>query len=357
MASVSNIIKALTFQRTDYGLFALIALYVLIGYGIAAAFDALSFYSPFRYVSTAIMFTKVLLLGYIVFWGLWVFYVMMFVRPQNLKAYLWDDLQRNALNKQRYIQALPIFIGFIFILSTFTSLKTMIPFVNPFEWDMRFAAWDAALHGGVDPWRLLQPVLGYPLITQLVNYVYNFWLLVLYLMLYWQLLSLKDAATRMQFFYTILLCFAINGSFLAMLLSSAGPCYFEFVTGLDRFAPLMNYLHSIGGEEYKIWALVNQDYLWEEYSSKAHGIGAGVSAMPSVHVSTALIFMMVGLRSNQFWRMGSIVFFAFILVGSVHLGWHYAIDGYVAILTTLPMWFFSGWLVKKLSPEPTHSTP
>ena len=349
MMMIRKFFKNLSFTRSDIGLIALVALYVLIGYIIAFRYEALGFYNPVMYVRTGIDFTKVLLMGYLVFWGLWTFYVMIFVRPAKLKDYLWQDLQRNALNLQRYKQAIPVFLAFIVMLSTFTSLKTMIPYVHHFSWDIPLADLDALLHGGKDPWRWLHPVLGYPYITQAINVVYNFWLLALYLVLYAQLLRLKDPQTRMQFFYTMVLCWAINGSFLAMIFSSGGPCFFDEITGLDRFQPLMDYLQSVGSEDHQIWALINQDNLWQEYSEKAHGIGAGISAMPSIHVATALIFMLVGLRSNRFWKIASILFFMTIMLGSVHLGWHYAIDGYVAILTTLPLWFFSGWLIKKLS--------
>jgi hypothetical protein len=40
-----------------------------------------------------------------------------------------------------------------------------------------------------------------------------------------------------------------------------------------------------------------------------------------------------------------------ILVGSVHLGWHYAIDGYAAIIGTWAIW----WIVGRLLERPSVS--
>ncbi|MCB9991758.1 MAG: phosphatase PAP2 family protein [Rhodospirillales bacterium] len=348
-----NFFKDFSISRADVGLFLLVGMYVLAGYGVAHRYDALHFFNPVMYVSTGVEFTNALILGYVLCWALWAFAVMIFVRPADLKGHLWQNLRAGAFNKERYFSALPVFIASIFLLSTFTSLKIMIPYVHPFAWDTTLAALDHTIHGGQDAWALLHPVLGYPPVTFLINVVYNFWLLVLYLGLYWQLLSLKDKHTRMQFFYTLTLAWAVNGSLLAMIFSSGGPCYYLDVTGLDRFEPLMDYLRSIGNEDSPLWALVNQERLWEEYESNAHGIGAGISAMPSVHVSTALLFMLAGLRStSKFWRIAGCAFFGFILIGSVHLGWHYAVDGYVAIVTTLALWFGAGALLRIIEKKP-----
>lgn len=343
----------------EAGLAALVGLYVIAGYIVAIIFHATDFYNPVMYVDTSAQFTWVFFCSYVIFWGLWALYSMVFIRPPKLRVYLWADLQKNALNKERLMRALPVFVTCIFLLSTFTSLKTMIPYVNGFKWDTVFSAWDANIHGGIDPWRLLQPIIGHPYVTMAINLVYNMWLAVLYVVLFVQLLSLKDPHTRMQFFYTLTLCWALIGSLLAMLFSSGGPCYYAAITGLDHYKPLMDYLYSIGsngeswallsGPNNTLWALTSQEYLWNEYITKAHnGIGAGISAMPSVHVSTAFLFMLVGWRSNKFWKIVSAAFFAFIMIGSVHLAWHYAIDGYVAIILTWILWRLSGCFLRKI---------
>jgi hypothetical protein len=36
----------------------------------------------------------------------------------------------------------------------------------------------------------------------------------------------------------------------------------------------------------------------------------------------------------------------FFLIGSVALGWHYAIDGYAAILITCALWAIVGWALR-----------
>jgi hypothetical protein len=44
------------------------------------------------------------------------------------------------------------------------------------------------------------------------------------------------------------------------------------------------------------------------------------------------------------WIFGA--FLLVILIGSVHLGWHYAIDGYVGIIGTLILWWACGRLLR-----------
>jgi len=41
-----------------------------------------------------------------------------------------------------------------------------------------------------------------------------------------------------------------------------------------------------------------------------------------------------------------VLFVLLILLGSVHLGWHYALDGYVAIILVLLCWQFAGAITR-----------
>ena len=71
--------------------------------------------------------------------------------------------------------------------------------------------------------------------------------------------------------------------------------------------------------------------------------------MPSMHLSIACLFAILGWRISKAWGISATIFLALILVGSVHLGYHYAIDGYAAIVATLAIWWLSGILVSKLA--------
>lgn len=340
---LSRILTKSFFTKGEWGLILLTALYVLGGWALAAHYGLTDRFRPLFYMEAGVVLTKFLLMLYIVGWGLAAMRSMVWQHPDDLRGFLWNDLKRGPLRVERYIRALPVFCCFLFFFSAFTSLKFMIPGINPFSWDTWFANLDNTIHGGIDPWRLLHPLLGQPYATLLVNLVYNMWLLILYLVLYWQLFSLKNPALRMRFFYAFILTWIINGTILAILFSSAGPCYYDLIAGSDRFMPLMEYLLRVSPWYDPIWSLDTQLRLWDNYVADDMGVGAGISAMPSVHVATAFLFMLLGFATKRlFWKVVSTVYFLLIMVGSVHLAWHYAADGYLAILVTAGVWILTG---------------
>jgi membrane-associated phospholipid phosphatase len=108
----------------------------------------------------------------------------------------------------------------------------------------------------------------------------------------------------------------------------------------------MAYLHQ-ANEVVPVMALQVQDMLWQAYAGSSTDIGAGISAMPSLHVATAFSYVLLGFDVRRWLGILFAGFAAFIMIGSVHLGWHYAIDGYVGILCTVLIWFAVGWLLDR----------
>ena len=273
-------------------------------------------------------------------------FVMLIKRPKRLIAHLIRDYRERFLTIDCLAGGALMVVFTPVIFSVFTSFKIMIPRINPFSWDAAFAAWDAALHGGIAPWELLQPLLGYPAVTEAINFGYHAWVLLLNVIMFWQGFSTADARLRMQFFLTLLLTWSLIGNLAATLLSSAGPVYFGLVTGEpDPFAPLMAYLRE-AGETHHIPALNVQEILWTNYQTGGVEQARGISAMPSMHVSSSFLFMLLGWRVHRLLGWALTGFLVLILVGSVHLGWHYAIDGYVAIPLTWLIWRLAGRLVE-----------
>ncbi len=296
-----------------------------------------------------------LMLGFAGAWLLcYPLYVMVVHRPEHLTRYMIDDLRLNYLTVERAVGALVIAAFLPVFLSVFTGFKTMISVINFYAWDATFQAWDRWLHLGWHPWEILHPVLAFPWVTSAVNIVYHVWLVVLYLMLFWQAFTTRDPRLRLQFFLSFVLTWGLLGSLLATLLSSGGPVYYGRLTGLpDPYAPLIDYLHA-AGEVGVVWVLTVHDALWESQMMGAYDFGSGISAMPSIHVSAAVLFALFGWRVDRRLGIAFTVFAAVIMIGSVHLAWHYAIDGYLSIVLTILIWRLCGWWVGRDDP-PAHA--
>jgi len=273
-----------------------------------------------------------------------VFYVMIVERPAgSLYPAIGHALFGRLLSADRLANLfIPLVVGPLFF-TTFGSFKRLIPVVNPYGWDHSFMLWDAWLHGGMQPWELLQPIVATPLMTSRINLFYNFWLILMFGTYIWQAFSLKRPALRMQYLLSFLLFWIVIGPVLATAFSSAGPCYYGRVAGLeDPYAPLMDYLRA-ANEVAPVWSLKVQEMLWANYVEGGTMLGSGISAMPSMHVAIATLMALLGWRVNRWLGIAYTAFAAIILIGSVHLGWHYAIDGYVSIVVSIALWRAIGW--------------
>lgn len=274
-------------------------------------------------------------------------YITYYIRPNKLFNYYYTDLRSNYLNSQRVLQALPVLIFFPIYFSAFTSFKTILPDINPYSWDQTLAEWDRILHGGVMPWQWLHPVFGRPMITSIINFFYQLWFFVIYTILYWQAFTLRTPLLRMRFLLTFITIWILLGTVGAISMSSAGPCYFGRVTGLsDPFKPLMAYLYA-AQEQFPVWALNVQEMLWETYESRDISFGSGISGMPSMHVASSVLVALLGWQYNRLLGLLLSLFATLILIGSVHLGWHYALDSYAAIIGTWLVWVGFGWAINR----------
>ena len=323
----------------------LVVCYAVAGYVVAWIYDATEIMSLSSLYNrnlalVSACFLMVFLCGHAI-------YVMIFVRPEHLTRHILSDLRNNYFNARRILIALPILVFMPVFISVFTSFKTMIPVIHPYSWDPVFAKWDSALHGGIQPWELLQPLLGNPFITSIINFFYNLWFFVMYGVLLWQTFCMHSLRLRMQFFLTFIGCWALLGNVAATFFSSVGPCYYGRATGLtDPFQPLMEYLWA-ANQYFPVWSLDVQEMLWDTYEKGGIGFGSGISAMPSIHVSMVFLFALVGWKTGRVLGILFTVFAVLIVIGSVHLGWHYAIDDYAAILGTWLIWWGVGLLLNR----------
>lgn len=220
-------------------------------------------------------------------------------------------------------------------MTNFGTVKTAVPIgETAIVWDRVFADLDAALHFGVDPWRLLSPILEVPRLVWAISLNYHVWVLVLSMTLVHAAFS-PHSASRQGYLLGSVLAWGIGGNLLAVLFASGGPVYYEPLGYGDRFAPLMERLHAIS-EVIPVHSLDIQKMVWDGHVGLATEIG--MSAMPSMHLASTTL---ITLYLTTLWRPARWVawpFLGLILIGSVLLGWHYAADSYLGILIGWVSW-------------------
>lgn len=270
-------------------------------------------------------------------------YVMVCKRPRQLLRYLRQHVQ-SYLTRQRLIYALPALLLIPVFAASFTIAKAAVPLLHPYDWDTRLAHADQLLHGGVQPWIWLQSLAGYPIVTAILNLAYHLWFFIMFATMYWLVFSTALPRVRMQFLLSFVLTWALLGNVLAVLFSSAGPCYYHLVAaGPDPYAPLMQYLRR-ADTHFPVLALQVQDMLWQGYRQHVGVSGLTISAMPSMHVASSVLLALLGWRLRPSAGIAFTVFALMILAGSIHLGWHYAVDGYVGTAGAILVWCVVGWL-------------
>ena len=292
------------------------------------------------------------------FWGLYVilfacfiylypFFIMVFVRPEKLFRYVGGGFRWHLISRERLFFSFPILLLIPIVQSVYSSFKVEIPNLIPFAYDELFYRADQWLLGGTDPWRILHAWLGDPLITNMIDVLYHVvWMYVLIGVVVWHATGQHALRTKVQFFVSYIVIWGVLGNLAALFLSSAGPCYYSNVTGMSSpYEELMLYLQSIGAGEDGLWALQFQNSLWQGYMDDVPGYGGGISAMPSLHVATTVLFALSIHKINV--KLGALFFlYALIIwIGSVHLAWHYAVDGLIAIILTWLIWIIVGRLV------------
>jgi hypothetical protein len=281
---------------------------------------------------------------------------MLIVRPERLLDHVLRDFLYNPAVHRQLAAGLPLVVAVPVFFSVFASLKGFIPEINPFGWDAAFAAWDRWIHGGIDPWRILQPVVGHPVITFFFDLVYCSWFYVLQLVCIWQAFSVTRPQLRMQFFLTFLLVWVLLGNIGAVLLASVGPIFYEPLLGSPGpYQPLTAYLGAAKAQ-LPIWSLDMQAQLWNGYLHPTLSIAGGISAMPSIHVAMAFLLALLGWRIRRAVGILFAVYTALILIAAVHLGWHYAIDGYAGIAGTYVIWRAVGWVLARANTVAIAST-
>lgn len=258
-----------------------------------------------------------------------------------------DRRSEKFFNSNTLISILVPSISIPIFISLFSSMKSVIPMINPFYLDEFLMKADQFIHFGFHPWQITHYLFGSAFFTTLLDLCYNLWFVVMYIFTIWTILNVRRHKTRMRYLIAFLLIWTILGLIAAGTLSSAGPVYYHDIVGDNApYGPLMASLGDLSYSGYvKLHALGLQDRLWGDYVSGNTNIGSGISAMPSMHVAQTMLMYLAARHVNKALSYAMLGFLIIIMIGSVHLGWHYALDGYISVIMVTLLWKISGKIV------------
>jgi len=170
---------------------------------------------------------------------------------------------------------------------------------------------------------------------------------VLFGLLMWQIWQ-RDLAKAKRFLLGFALIWIVLGIFLATIFSSAGPCYARLLTGTHRYDDLFARLDVANGLS-PLTAIAAQKYLWIAYMRGIILQGGGISAFPSLHVAGATLSALALWERNRALGALAWVYMLLIWIASIMLGWHYSLDGYVAVVGAAICWAAAGWLTTPIA--------
>lgn len=254
-----------------------------------------------------------------------------------LRCALWPGYGPGAILRLGMIAALLAPFAY-----TFNRIKCAFPWIGVQGWDPIFRSIDCGLHG-VCPQQIVTPLIATPLVYVGVSVLYHIaWVALVMGMLAHAAMS-APGARRRQLLWSFFLTWSLLGSLLAPLLMSGGPVFYHALTGLDDYAFVTDWLEQMGTLPLSTQgAITAMSQGWE--SGKPAAAGLGISAMPSVHVAIAWLAALYAWPSTWTVRYAAAGYALFVMIASVALGWHYAIDGYAAIALTTGIWWVCGRL-------------
>ena len=219
-------------------------------------------------------------------------------------------------------------------LLIYCNIKQAIPSLHHALFDEELLKADSLLFFGFNPNTVAVSLLGNDITAPLFDRLYIFWYMLKPLVLAYFAI-IPDRRMHIRFF-TAYFAMWIFGGLAAVIIPSLGPVYThpEWFSSMHiRFAPalqgkLMKHYEAslLDPEKYRI-------YIYE-----------GIAAFPSLHVGIIALFAFFMFKVSRKAGIAMIIYTAIVQIGSVLLGWHYAVDGYAAILLATLLYYASEFI-------------
>ena len=322
--------------RTDLPLYAAALIY-LIGGAVFLAVSGRAFMGEYDTYALGCIILCCLVLPYIAL-TIAVLRIVFVARGNRLAWRAMVAPRRVA----RYAAGTLLMLALLMLFEAmYTSVKTSLS-AGAIPHDKLVADIDRALHFGHAPSHWLA-FLRTDWLLRVVETNYDgiwfpFWLTVLY----WFCVSPRAERLRTRFVMTFMLTWVLVGNVIAGVALTAGPALYGYATGdHQRFASLTRFLDSTPNA-----TSATQQYLWTLHEAGTGGLGSGISAFPSMHVAITAVCALFLAEIDKRLGIAAWIYVAVIVLSSVYLGWHYAVDGYASIILTTAIY----WAVRR-APE------
>ena len=240
--------------------------------------------------------------------------------PGTLSSRWWPEIRARYLQPIALLDLFRVLVGLKLALAAYCNIKQAIPRINPALYDDQLLALDQVVHLGVNPNLTSIAHLGWA--TRAIDIAYVLWYPLKLAVIAGFAIS-GDRLLRTRFFLAYF-CMWIFGGLTAVLIPSLGPIY----THPEWFA-----------SQEMPWARIIQEMLWRGYQQLMQSpelfharVYEGIAAFPSLHVGLVALFALFIRRVSRPAGSAMWVYVGIMQIGSVHLGWHYAVDGYAGIL-------------------------
>ncbi len=270
--------------------------------------------------------------------------VVIIEHPAHPIGALWRDVRTVAKPNQLLESALLLFI-FAPVAAYCMRLKSLIPYLNPVKYDQYLVTLDHIIGFGQLPQTRLDWLLQSPWSYKIVSLFYSAgWAIGSLSVLAYTIFVAAPGFRKTRFMLAYFLVWMVLGSGLAIALNSGGPLFFHTYTGLDNYDAFTAKLASLSGQtEWTSYAL-SQSMIHYFQSNRPAPVALGISAMPSLHIATAVTVVLHTHSRGLLARWIGILWLGLLYLGSIVTGWHYAIDGIVAVGFALLIWQISNGL-------------
>jgi PAP2 superfamily len=235
-------------------------------------------------------------------------------------------------------------------LPLFQLFKQLVLPIRGFPFDPFVARADNFLFFGHDAWEVTHALFGSVGMSRYFDTAYALWLPLMFAFPPVIVMAFSDVRLRARLLGCWLASWVLIASVGAWIFGSAGPCYYNALVGPHAgFAALTRRLAVIGAaahdQGHGIAAIDFQQMLLRQLQAGDFVSAGGISAMPSMHVAMATLFAMAAFRFARPLGWLFSLYATSIWIGSIHLGWHYALDGILGAAMMVGLWHASGKLV------------